>query len=407
MKKFLLTSMLLCSINLIIAQVSPAGETDPRIGSSEKNIKSGDLDFLYKSDFNFTDIKVNASTNVKNQQQTSTCWAFSTTSLVESQAIKNNIGYPDLSEMFTVRNMYIEKAKNYLLRQGHAQFSEGGLGHDVIRSIATYGAMPEGAYSGLSENIKSYNHGQLFADLKKYMDSVIDAMGKMVEVGKNGAINDWLKGYNDILNKYMGAVPEKFLYKLKAYTPLSFAQNYLKFNSDDYINITSFTHHPYYKPFIVEVPDNFSNGSYYNLPLNEMIESVKLALNKGFTVLWDADVSNDGFNQKIGLALNLPKESKNIFLKVNPYTTENTVDEKTRQKSFENLITQDDHLMHIIGIEKSKDGKTFFIVKNSWGQNAGPFKGYIHVSEAYFALNTISLVLPKASLNKALLDKLK
>jgi bleomycin hydrolase len=157
----------------------------------------------------------------------------------------------------------------------------------------------------------------------------------------------------------------------------------------------------------VEVPDNFSNGAYYNLPINEMIESVELALNKGYTVLWDADVSNDGFNQKIGLALNLSTDSKNIFNKMNPDATESVVDEKTRQKFFENLVTQDDHLMHIVGIEKSKEGKTFFIVKNSWGESAGPYKGYIHVSESYFALNTISLVLPKAALNKALLDKLK
>lgn len=407
MKRLLFTSSIILSVNLIIAQVNPAGELDPRFSRIEKGIKSADLDFLSKSDFNFTNIKVNPSTAVKNQQQTGTCWAFSTTSLIESQAIKNNVGNTDLSEMFTVRNIYIEKAKNYILRQGHAQFSQGGLGHDLIRSIANYGAMPEEAYRGLPGNAKSYNHELLFADLKKYIDSVIDAMGKNVTVSKNGTINDWLKGYNDILNKYMGAAPEKFLYKFKPYTPQTFAKNFLRFNSDDYINITSFTHHPFYKPFIVEVPDNFSNGAYYNLPINEMIESVELALNKGYTVLWDADVSNDGFNQKIGLALNLSTDSKNIFNKMNPDATESVVYEKTRQKFFENLVTQDDHLMHIVGIEKSKEGKTFFIVKNSWGESAGPYKGYIHVSESYFALNTISLVLPKAALNKALLDKLK
>ncbi len=407
MKNILLISILVAVANLSIAQIKTSEDLDPRFSKLEKGIKSDDLGFLYKSDFNFSDIKINASTSVKNQQKTSTCWAFSTTSLVESQGIKNNIGNTDLSEMFTVRNIYLEKAKNYLLRQGHAQFSEGGLGHDVIRSMAEYGTMPEEAYSGLPANSKSFDHEQLFNELKKFMDSVIDAMGKNNVVSKNGTVSDWQRGYNDILNKHMGIVPEKFLYKFKPFTPQTFARNYLKFNAEDYINFTSFTHHPYYKPFIIEVPDNFSNGSYYNLPLNEMIESVKLAINRGYTVLWDADVSNNGFNQKIGLALNLPNDSKDIITRSDPDAPERIVDEKTRQKFFENLVTQDDHLMHIIGIEKSKGGKTFFIVKNSWGKNSGPYNGYIHVSESYLALNTISLVLPKEAVLKPILDKLK
>jgi bleomycin hydrolase len=180
----------------------------------------------------------------------------------------------------------------------------------------------------------------------------------------------------------------------------------MQFNSDDYINLTSFTHHPYYKPFILEVPDNFSNGSYYNLPMNEMMETVKYTLKKGHTILWDADVSNTGFNQGAGLALY--SESPVVSAgkgKINPDMQEKKWNTDNRQGMFEDLITQDDHLMHITGIEESPGKKIFFMVKNSWG-NMGPFNGFIHVSEAYFAMNTISLVVPKAGIPQTILDKL-
>jgi bleomycin hydrolase len=341
----------------------------------------------------FTVIKNNAATPVKNQANTGTCWSFSTTSLVESQALKNNLGEFDLSEMFTVRNIYLEKAKNYLLRQGHAQFGEGGLGHDQIRAIAKYGAMPESVYSGLLPGKKSHDHQKLSGDLKKYLDSII----KLNPVPEN-----WLDGFTGMLDAALGKPPAEFEYNGKMQTAQSFAKNILHFDANDYVMLTSFTHHPFYEAFILEVPDNFSNGSFYNIPAGELIQVTKDALNKGYTISWDADVSNTGFMPAKGIA--------------GFYDTTGGVSEKNkelewsaalRQKLYENLTTQDDHLMHITGIERSVDGKDFFIVKNSWG-NIGPDKkGYVNVSESYFAINTISLVVPKAAISKAMLDKLK
>jgi bleomycin hydrolase len=344
----------------------------------------------------FYEIKTIKATPVKNQAMTGTCWCFSTTSLVESDEIRKDNREIDLSEMFTVRNIYIDKARNYILRQGHAQFGEGGLSHDMIRAISNYGAVPESAYTGLVNGQTMYNHQQLFLSLQKYLDSVLK---------KQPVSADWLTGYTKILDMYLGEAPAEFSYNGKKYSPQSFAKEVLKFDANDYVSITSFTHQPYYQPVILQVPDNFANGSFYNLPLNELLEVAGTAVSKGYSVAWDADVSNNGFRQEAGLALNLDpavrytKEMINTDVKEQPYNA------TVRQELYENLTTQDDHLMHLVGTEKTKDGKTFFIVKNSWGK-VGPFEGYINVSEAYFAINTISIVLPKAALSKELLAKL-
>ncbi|MBS1742511.1 MAG: aminopeptidase [Bacteroidetes bacterium] len=347
----------------------------------------------------FTVIKNNDATPVKNQSMTGTCWAFSTTSLVESQLLKNHIGNFDLSEMFTVRNIYIEKAKNYVLRQGHAQFGEGGLGHDLVRAIELYGAMPDDAYSGLTGGQKTLDHTKLAKELKDYLDEILKTTDKPLS-------DTWLDGYNRILDQYMGVVPADFTYNGKKYTAKQFAKDVMKFDAGDYVNITSFTHEPYYKPFIVQVPDNFSNGYYYNLPLNEMIEVAKSAVNSGYTLMWDADVSNNGFRTKKGLGLYFDADAKISNDTLTADVTEAKWDPAIRQQLYEELVTQDDHLMHITGIEKSKGGKTFFIVKNSWG-NVGPCNGYMNISESYFAINTVTLVVPKAAISNELMSKLK
>ncbi len=348
----------------------------------------------------FTVEKAIAATSVKNQGITGTCWCFSTTSLIESQALKNNLGEMDLSEMFSVRNIYIEKAKNYILRQGHTQFGEGGLGHDLINAINKYGAMPETVYSGLKPGDTLHNHVKLVKDLQGFLDGTL----KIKPIPQN-----WLADYKKILDAALGTVPEEFTYNGKKYTPKTFATDVLKFNAADYVNVTSFTHHNYYEPFVLEVPDNFSNASYYNVPLNEMIQLTKDALTKGYSVLWDADVSNEGFIQKRGSAIdmgNIPEGLKTKDDIIKGEVKEGKPEAARRQTLFENLTTQDDHLMHITGLEKSKSGNQFFLVKNSWG-DVGPVHGYINVSEAYFGINTISLVVPKAALSKAMLEKLK
>ncbi len=345
----------------------------------------------------FFDVKTLKATSVKNQAITGTCWCFATTSLVESEEIRKENREIDLSEMFTVRNMYIEKAKNYILRNGKAQFGEGGLGHDEILAVTRYGAMPLNEYTGLLNGEKDYDHQHLFSELQKYLDSVLR---------KKPISNNWLEGYTKILDENLGVPPKEFSYNGKTYTPVSFAKDVLHFNANDYVSLTSFTHQPYYQSFVLQVPDNYANGSFFNLPLNEFIETVKYAIDKGYTVAWDADVSNPGFMQGIGLALNLDNATSYTKDQINPDLKEASYDAATRQQLYENLTTQDDHLMHITGVEKSKGGKTFFTVKNSWGK-VGPFDGYINVSEAYFAINTLSIVIPKAALSKEIMEKLK
>ncbi|HRB30279.1 MAG TPA: C1 family peptidase [Ferruginibacter sp.] len=358
-------------------------------------LSAQDIPEALKNDFSIE--KANLATAVKNQGQTGTCWSFSTTSLLESQLLKNNNSNINLSEMFTVRNIYLDKATNYVMRQGAAQFGEGGLGHNVIEAIAKYGSMPEEAYSGLLPTQQEYNHSKLMNELKIYLDSLLKHKPLMPH---------WQKGVAQILDKYMGAAPDKFNFEGKEYTAKNFAVEVLKFNASDYVNLTSFTHKPFYEPFIIDIPDNFSNGSYYNIPMEELIKVTKAAINNGFTVLWDADVSNNGFRQKKGLALYIDPVKKVAADSFTADMPEAEWNPAIRQKLFENLTTQDDHLMHITGLVKTKEGKEFFTVKNSWG-NIGPYNGLIEVSGPYFAINTISLVMPKAALSKEFLARLK
>jgi bleomycin hydrolase len=335
----------------------------------------------------------NACTAVKNQQSTGTCWCFSTTSLVESMALKKGAKQVDISEMFSVRNIYVEKAKNYVLRQGTAQFGEGGLGHDLIRAIARYGAVPEAVYPGKKQG-QRHNHEKLVVQLKHYVDSVL----KQSPISSN-----WLEGYEAILNNTFGVLPTNFEYEGKSYTPQSYAKEVLHFDANDYVSITSFTHQPYYQSFILQVPDNFSNGSFYNVPLDELTSITKNALLKGYTVMWDADVSNRCFAQDKGFAM-LWKSGKPTAT-VSADDEEEIATAESKQLLYENLTTQDDHLMHIVGVTAIENGKEFFTVKNSWGE-IGPFKGFIQVSYNYFNLNTIGIVVPKAALDKALKKKL-
>lgn len=386
MTRITLVLLLCLSTAILQAQPDPSQEVSP--DASGLRALSGEY---------FVSGKKNDATGVKDQERTSTCWSFSGTSLLESQALRNKKGVFDLSEMYTVRNIYLDKARNYILRQGATRFTEGALGHDVVQSIQRYGAMPELAYNGRPPGTQVYDHELLLKELRKYLDSTLKS-------AKPALTADWRPGFERILNKYMGAPPASFVYSGRKYTPKSFAEQALQFQATDYVNVTSFTHQPYDRPYVLEVPDNFSNGAYYNVPLADMINLVKDALNKGYTVMWDADVSNEGFRGKFGLAL-LVKDGSGIKNEdFTPELAEEAWNETIRQQRFENLTTQDDHLMHVVGIEKNKQGKTFFIVKNSWGA-VGPYQGYVHVSESYFAMNTISLVFPKAALPAARLEK--
>jgi len=336
-----------------------------------------------------TTVKINEVSSVKNQGMSGTCWCFSVVSILESGLMKAGINSPDLSEMYIVRNIYFDKAKNYILRQGFTRFTEGAFGHDVFPAVTKYGIVPEEVYP--------YKQSAgVDVVLKKFLDSVLL---------KQPISNDWENNYNRMLDEYSGKLPTDFIFQGKKYTPLEFANDVLKFNADDYVGLTSFTHHPFYKPFNVEVPDNYSGGLFYNVPMDELIEATESAVMSGYTVGWDADVSNPFFGQQSGYAMIPVGKSTLKGTTINPDDEEIEYTQQSRQELFENLTTQDDHLMHLVGIKKTDSGKKFFYVKNSWG-NIGPLKGFINVSETYFGINTITIVLPKAALDSGLRTKL-
>lgn len=336
----------------------------------------------------------NSCTSVKNQQNTGTCWSFATTSFIESELIRMGKGRVNLSEMFNVRKVYEDKALNYVLRQGKANFSEGSLAHDVINTIDKYGVVPEEAYTGLVSGALIHDHGELSQSLKMYLEGVIKS-------GKPGL--SWLDATNNILDSYLGVVPEKFEFKGKEYTPKSFA-NELGLFAGDYLHFTSFMHHPFNNYFILEIPDNYSNQSYFNVPLNELVQIVNNALEEGYTISWDGDVSEKGFSQSRGLAI-LPAqyEKGELFDK---YLDEVEVTQENRQENFFHYTTTDDHLMHLVGKAKDKQGNVYYKIKNSWGES-GVYRGYLYMSEAYFKMKTVGITVHKDAVPKSILEKMQ
>ncbi len=331
-------------------------------------------------------------TEVKDQQRTGTCWSFSTVSFLESELIRQGKGYYDLSEMFVVRSIYRDKARNYFLRQGKAQFGQGSLAHDVVRAAATAGLVPESVYSGLPEGVAAYDHTEMEAVLKAILDAVI---------GQRRPTQRWWAVFDAALDAYMGPVPETFVVEGVTYTPRTFADK-LEIRPEDYVGLTSFTHHPWYTSFVLEVPDNYSSGTYLNVPLDELVQVVDHALAQGFSLAWDGDVSEPGFSQKHGLAI-VPREVSDQMWE-HP-VPEQVVTQQMRQRAFASYQTTDDHLMHLVGSARDQYGNKYYLIKNSWGA-AGPYEGYLYMSEAYFRLKTVSVYLHREGIPPALRRKL-
>jgi bleomycin hydrolase len=340
---------------------------------------------------------VNFCTAIKNQGNTGSCWSFSALALLESEMARKKVGVMDFSEMFVVRNIYSEKARNYILRQGKAPFAQGALGHDALRAMERYGIMPESAFSGLRKGMSRHDHDSLYQRMQIYLDSVLKKSSRGLEA-------DWQPGFQQILDQYLGAAPASFQYNGKIYTPTQFASEVVGFRTADFVSLTSFSHVPFYAPYVLEVPDNFSAGAYWNIPLDVLMDLIESTIRQGYTVLWDADVSNSGFSAKLGLAMHVPKKFTGILDWKTPEAPWNAT---LRQHAFERLETQDDHLMQLVGIDQFLDSKqSFFRVKNSWGKQ-GPSNGFLWASKSYLAMNTVSIIIPKAALDEAWKKKLK
>jgi bleomycin hydrolase len=321
------------------------------------------------------------ATKVKSQGRTGTCWSFSTTSFLESELLREGKGETDLSEMFTVRNIYMEKAENYVRRQGTVNFSQGSLAHDVYRSYAKYGTMPEDAYSGKKSEV--HNHSKMEKEMKSYLDTL---------VAHRPIDANWADSINAIMDRHLGEVPESFEVNGEKHTARTYADKVIGLNMENYIGITSFMHHPYYESFVVEVPDNFSNGEYHNVPIAELMNVIDYALSNGYSIEWDGDVSEKGFMARKGMALLLDENSTFDSLPVIPQQIK--VSQESRQEAFDKQETTDDHLMHIIGIAHGPDGNHYYMVKNSWGPKLS-FNGYIMMSQEYMAMKTVSIYLHK------------
>lgn len=334
---------------------------------------------------------------VESQGITGTCWSFSTASFLESETIRMKKGTHNLSEIFVARQVYVRKAENFVGRHGKAQFGEGSLGHDLLNAVDKYGIVPTEIFDGLKLNSEKHNHAELATILEAFLKAVTQNKGKKLTPV-------WMEAYNALLDVYLGKYPESFEYNGKKYTPISFAKE-LGIKKENYATLTSYTHQPVYSKFVLDIPDNWDNGFFYNVSLNELVATTKKALKDGYTIEWDADVSNKGFNAKKGLAFLPLEDEKPNFVTV---SEEMEVTPKNRQEYFENYTVTDDHLMHIVGLAKGVNGQDFFIVKNSWGDEKGldDFKGHILVSEAYFKMNTISIMLHKDAIDNNLKKKI-
>jgi bleomycin hydrolase len=369
-----------------------------------------------ESNYNFKQVQRLAASPVESQGRTGTCWSFSALSFLESEIMRINKSDESiiLSEMFIVRKAYEEKAKKYIRMDGRTNFGEGGAFHDIPYVIRNFGIVPRSVYSGLKKKKDTYNHGGLFDRL----DSIV----QQAKSSGNGIQSEWLNAYNAELDNGIGVLPTDFKFKGTSYTPQTF-YNSLGIDMNDYVSLTSFTNHKMHEKCMLQIPDNWLWDFSYNVKINELFESTLHALKSGYTVAWGADVSEEGFSFRNGIAI-VPasdaqikiegQDNKNfsdggadkyseVFL--NP-VREVEVTQEMRQKAYDEKQTTDDHGMHIVGFNVDRKGRYFFLVKNSWGTSNYP-EGYLYVSEAYFKLKTINVYLHKEAIQDQLRAKIR
>lgn len=367
--------------------------------------------------YQFTDGALIPTTSVKDQYRSGTCWCFSALSFLENEIMREGGEELDLSEMWIVRNIYFEKAVKYVRLHGALNFAVGSESHDVLNGIRKYGIVPEEVYPGYNYGTKKAEFAEIDAVLKAYVDAIIKAPNK----GK--LTTAWQEGLNGILDAYFGQMPETFTYKGKSYTPKTFAES-LPVKMDNYISLTSFTHQPYYAPYVIEVPDNWAWESAYNLPLDELMSTIDSSLKSGYSVSWSTDVSEQGFSRAKAIAIvpeddvenmsgtdaekwgRLTAAEKDAAL----YSFDSPIKQKSitaemRQTAFDNYETTDDHGMVIIGTAVDQEGNQFYKVKNSWGTRSA-YNGYYYFSRPFVEYKTISVIVNKKAIPDQIREKL-
>jgi len=365
--------------------------------------------------FKFTTIKQNKITSIKNQASSGTCWSFSGLGFLEAELLR--LGKPDvdLSEMFVVHHSYSDKADKYVRMNGTCNFGGGGSFYDVLYVLQNYGIVPETVMTGLNYGEDKHKHGEL--------DALTEAYVKVIVTNPNKELSTaWKTGFDGILDAYLGKCPKEFAVDGKQYTPQSYEKS-LGLNLDDYVSLTSFTHHPFYSKFILEIPDNWRWSESYNIPIDELMSIFDNAVDKGYCVAWASDVSEKGFTRN-GIAvdpetkvanlpgtdqakwLNIPqKEMEDSIFKVKKPQPEMKVNQEIRQAGFDNYQTTDDHGMVIFGTAKDQNGTKYYMVKNSWGTTS-KYKGIWYASETFVKHKTIDILVNKNAIPKEILKKL-
>ncbi len=363
----------------------------------------------------FTPVVDLKATPVKNQSATGTCWCFATTSFIESELLRMGLGEYDLSEMYVVRQNYIDRLKDNYLRRGTGNTGPGSLSHDWMRVFTEYGIVPDEVYSGLNYGSPTHNH----SELQEFINAAA-----AVPVKRKNESQQYQEIVSAVLDTYLGKYPGSFTYKGVEYSPKTFAAT-LGINPDDYVQISSFTHFPFYSQGILEVPDNWSMARFYNVPLDELIEIIDYSFSNGYTVNWDGDVSESGFSHSNGYAIlpSLPSGDKPVMtdrarlerapgqqpaaqaLPAGPGPEVN-VTQELRQAGYESFTTTDDHLMHLTGIVKDQNGTKYYKTKNSWGTERNAFGGYLNMSENYVKAKTLFIMVHKNSIPPEIKTKL-